>query len=85
MTKEQLDRGIVIQAEIEDISRFIHNAEMLWTARLQIRKPKMFFKMNAYGAFTGSEIKLDNVLKNEVLELVKNRRDRLVQELNDLN
>ena len=85
MTKEQLDKGIVILAEIEALSSFIHNAEMLWTAKLQIRKPKIFFETNSYGIFKGSEIKLDNDLKNEVLELVKNRRDRLIQEMNDLN
>ncbi len=85
MTKEQLDKGIVIQSKIEHLNCFIHNAETLWTAKVKIRKPKMIFKTNSYGAISGMELELDNELKNEVLKVIKDKRDSLVNELKELN
>ncbi len=85
MTKELLDKGIVIQSKIEHLDVFIFNAERLWTAKLQLRKPKMIFASNSYGEIKGKELELDNELKNEVLKVIKNKRDSLINELRELN
>ena len=85
MTEEILKRGNEIQKDIKKLDYFISVAEMLWTGKLSIRKPKMFFASVSYGAIRGEEIELDTELKNEVLQVLKNKRDRLVKELELLN
>jgi len=85
MTEEILQKANEIQKEIKDLNKFISNAEMLWTGKLVIRKPKLFFKTNSYGAVTGEEFGLDNEMKDEVLDLLKTKRDNLLKELEKLN
>lgn len=84
MTEEQLKKGREIGEKINKFNSFIYNAENLWTGKLKIRKPKMFLISNSYGAFKGDELFLDNELKNEVLEVIKKKRDMLEMELEEI-
>lgn len=84
MTQEQLKKGITLQAEIEKLDSFIDRARALWKGRLIIRKPKMFFGLIPYGFLEGKELELDTETKDEILNFIVAKADRLRKELEEI-
>lgn len=85
MTQEQLEKGIELQKEISKLDSFISIGQKLWRGKLIIRKLKMIFGLISYGWLEGKELKLDTETKDEVLEFIIAKRDRLKKELEEIN
>ena len=84
MTDQQLKRANEINAEIKKIDYFLISAEMVWTGKLIKQTQKYVLKSTAYGAISSEEYELDTETKNEMLDVLRNKRDRLKAELNQL-
>lgn len=84
MDRETLDKATVLKSQIRELDNFIYPAQKTWTGKLQIRKKKMFFKSDAYGYVNSVELELDAKLKNEILNFIIAKRDKLEEELGKL-
>lgn len=81
MTEEELDKAISLKEEIKELNRFITYAETVWTGSIIKRDTKFIFKSHAFGGMNSQEYEMDTEVKNEVLDVLRKRLDRLKNEL----
>jgi hypothetical protein len=91
MTREELIRANNINKEIDKLENFIYKATSVWTGKIVAnnyietkRLGKFIFKSNSYGVVEGAELELDTEMKNEVLQVLKDKVTKLYKELSEI-
>lgn len=84
MTDKQLERANSIHKEIKKIESFLFTAEKVWTGKLIKETSRYIIKSNGYGALNSTEYELDTVLKNKMLDVLRNELSELKKELSTL-
>lgn len=81
MDKESLIKANLIQKEIDAIDSFLRYATNVWEGKFIIEKQKYILRSIAYGMYESKEIYLPTKLKNEVLQVIIDHKDKLIKEL----
>lgn len=75
MTEEQLYKANKINQEIKRINDFLFYAERTWTGKVV---------SNAYGMFESKSYEMDTETKNQVLDVLRNKLNKLTQEMSEI-
>ena len=91
MTREELIRANKINKEIEELENYIYKASMVWTGKFIATNyietkhlGKFIFRSSSYGTVEESQYDLDNEMKNEVLQVLRDRVTKLYKELGEI-
>jgi len=84
MTEEQLRKANEINAEIKRIDDFLFYAEKVWTGKIVKQTARYVLKSDSYGYLTEAAYHLDTETKNEMLDVLRKKRDKLKAELESI-
>lgn len=84
MTDGDLEKANEIKKQIREIDCFLATAKRVWTGKLVIKKPRLFFIANGYGAFRSNAFELDTRLKDKVVEVLEKELIALKNELDSI-
>lgn len=81
MTDKDLKKANELKEQIGELDLFLITARNIRTGKMVIKKPRLSFVANGYGVFTSKEFKLNNRLKNKVVEVLETELIELKKEL----
>ena len=73
-----------INEEIKELEKFISVAEKVWAGKLIAIETKYIFKTVAFGTYNSVEYKMDTLIKNKMLDILRWRKDQLLIELEEI-
>lgn len=81
MTDYQITRGNKLRSEIREIEAYLLIAERMWQGKLITKTSTHFMQTIPYGAISTQEIKLNNKIKNKMLDVLREEVKELRAEL----
>lgn len=84
MDFDKLKRANNLKDEIKELDDFIFYASRVWTGKLTIKEKIMRFISSSYGVFESKEFKMNNTIKNRVLNVLIQYRDELEEEFKNI-
>jgi hypothetical protein len=84
VTKEQSLMARVLEERIKDLDDVIFYITKTWRISLTTKKPKLFLNNIAYGGYEQNTIECDGELRNKIVEVLKEHKQKLEEEYKNL-